>query len=82
MNESRPWASNVVEIATKVSEEEDEFIFKHLQRYCEGMSSVTGITHVPKQLLIRALTCFKEEHKDEYDFLMGRSDKDESINNG
>ena len=72
MSEPRPYASDVMTFITKVTEEDDEFIFRHLQQYCEGMTSVTGITHVPKQLLIRALICFKEEHKDEYNFLMGR----------
>ena len=81
MNEPRPYASNVMQFITQVSEEEDEFIFKHLQQYCDGMTSVTGITHVPKQLLIRALTCFKEEHKDEYEFLMGRGDTNDATHN-
>lgn len=79
MNEPRPWGSDVMQFITQVSEEEDEFIFTHLQKYCEGMTSVTGITHVPKQLLIRALTCFKEEHKEEFDFLMGRETKNDRL---
>lgn len=66
-----------VKIVTQMEENAEEFMFKHLQQYCEGMTSVTGITHVPKQLLIRALTCFKEEHKDEYDYLMGRIENDD-----
>lgn len=74
MKEPRPYAENVIEFCTTVSEEEDEFIFKHLQKYCDGVSSITGITHVPKKLLIRAIECFKGEHKEEFNFIMNRDE--------
>ena len=62
---------------TEVEEHEEEFMFKHLQQYCEGMSAYTGVTRVPKKLLLRALICFKEEHQEEYKVLMGIKEKTE-----
>ena len=76
-----PGIKTIEQFITEVEENEEEFIFKHLQQYCEGVSSVTGITHVPKQLLIRALTCFRQEHKEEYDFLMGRENSNGTTHN-
>ena len=60
---------------TEVEEHEEEFMFKHLQQYCEGVSAFTGITRVPKRLLLRALICFKEEHPEEYKVLMKMEDE-------
>lgn len=51
-------------------ETKDEFIFSQLSKYCDGVIEHESDTIIPKRLLIRALTCFKQEHKEEWDVLM------------
>ena len=61
----------MMKVTLEYEEQADEFIFRHLQKYCDGVVRCTGETHVPKKLLERALICFRQEHKDEYNTLMG-----------
>ena len=72
-----PDIKTVAQFITEVEENEEEFMFKHLQQYCEGVSAYTGTTRVPKRLLLRALICFKEEHPEEYKVLMGMEEDNE-----
>ncbi len=54
------------------TEMEDEFIFEHLVKYVnDELYTPEDDTRIPKQLLVRALICFREEHKDEWNALMG-----------
>ena len=65
-------------ITKLVDETEDNFIFEHISSYVNGVMQHEGITKIPKRLLKRALVCFKEEHKEEWDVLMGiEENKDE-----
>lgn len=59
-----------------VKEDEDNFIFETIQAYTDGVLAHCGITKIPKEVLKRALICFKEEHKEEFDFLMKRGEKE------
>ena len=61
----------------ELEETEDEFIFSHLSKYCNGAIEYEGDTIIPKRLLIRALTCFKHEHREEWDVLMKMEGEDE-----
>ena len=74
-----PGIKNVAQFITEVEEHEEEFMFKHLQLYCEGVSAYTGVTRVPKRLLLRALICFKEEHPEEYKVLMGIEENKDGV---
>lgn len=58
-------------ITKLVNETEDAFIFEHISSYVNGVMQHEGITKIPKRLLERALVCFKEEHREEWDVLMG-----------
>lgn len=60
-----------------VKENEENFIFETIQSYTDGILAHCGITKIPKEVLKRALICFKEEHKEEFDFLMKRGETDE-----
>ena len=64
-------SDSVREITKFVDETEDEFIFEHISKYCDGVLAHEGITHIPKRLLERALICFQKEHKEEWDVLVG-----------
>ncbi|SFU32246.1 hypothetical protein [Butyrivibrio sp. INlla21] len=63
---------------TIFQEYEDEFIFEKLVKYCnDELYTPEEEIRIPKQLLIRALTCFKAEHKEEWNVLMGiKEDKE------
>ena len=65
-------SNGIVEYVTHVTETEDKFIFDHVSRYVnEELFTPEYQTIVPKRLLERALICFKEEHKEEWNVLMG-----------
>lgn len=65
-------SNGITEYVTHVTETEDKFIFDHVSRYInEELFTPEYQTIVPKRLLERALICFKEEHKDEWNVLMG-----------
>lgn len=77
------YCSNIVQHITTASEEEDAFIFEHISSYVNGVMQHEGITKIPKRLLERALVCFKEEHKEEWDVLMGiEENKDKAFHCG
>lgn len=64
--------NGITEYAIHVTETEDKFIFDHVSRYInEELFTPEYQTVIPKRLLERALICFKEEHKDEWNVLMG-----------
>lgn len=64
--------NGITEYAIHVTETEDKFIFDHVSRYVnEELFTPEYQTVIPKRLLERALICFKEEHKDEWNVLMG-----------
>lgn len=52
-------------------ENEDEFILEFIRPYCEKIVK----HHIPKELIIRALVIFKEEHAEEWDYLLERSEE-------
>ena len=60
-------------IAKQVTEETDKFIFETIRPYCEEQSKII----VSKELLKRALICFKEEHYDEYITLQKMAESEE-----
>lgn len=53
------------DIATKVVETRDRFIFTTINSWLNEKYDIT----VSKRMLIRALQCFQEEHFDEYEHL-------------
>lgn len=72
MPEDLVWSNGITEYVTHVTETEDKFIFDHVSRYVnEELFTPEYQTVIPKRLLERALICFKEEHKDEWNVLMG-----------
>jgi len=60
---------------TTFEEMEDEFIFEHLARWYGSVTSLIGVTMIPKRLLIRSVECFKREHKEEYEAIMKGDNK-------
>lgn len=70
--ETTLFSNGIVEYVTHVTETEDKFIFDHVSRYVnEELFTPEYQTIIPKRLLERALICFKEEHKEEWNVLMG-----------
>lgn len=66
------FSNGITEYVTHVTETEDKFIFDHVSRYVnEELFTQEYQTVIPKRLLERALICFKEEHRQEWDVLMG-----------
>jgi hypothetical protein len=66
------FSNGIAEYVTHVTETEDKFIFDHVSRYInEELFTPEYQTIIPKRLLERALICFKEEHKEEWNVLMG-----------
>lgn len=53
-------------IVTTVREDSDRFIFETVGEWL----SVGCKVIVPKQVLLRSIECFKQEHKEEFDALM------------
>ena len=65
---------------TTFQEMEDEFIFEHLVKYVnDELYTPENQIRIPKQLLIRAITCFKEEHRGEYEALMKGEENKECL---
>lgn len=64
-----------LEKMTTFEEKEDEFIFEHLARWYGSVTSLIGVTRIPKRLLIRAVECFKREHREEFEAIMKGEDK-------
>ena len=61
----------VVERTIKVTETEEAFIFEYMSKYINGAITLDeGGYVIPKRLLTRALECFKQEHKEEWDIIM------------
>lgn len=55
----------------KATETEDDFMFEFMSKYLDGaIVRKDGFLHIPKLLLIRALDCFKEEHAEEWNYIM------------
>ena len=54
------------EITTLVKEEYDRFIFKTIQPWCQEITRMT----ISKEILNRALICYQNEHKEEYEELL------------
>jgi len=59
-----------LEKMTTFEERQDEFIFEHLARWYGSVTSLMGVTVIPKRLLIRAVECFKCEHREEFEAIM------------
>lgn len=53
-------------IVTTVKEDTDRFIFETVGEYLSMKCQVI----IPKQVLVRSIECFKQEHKEEFDALM------------
>lgn len=68
------------DIIHKVEETKDDFIFTTIMRWAGYEHDISRII-MSKQILCRALICFKEEHTDEYfkllDESIARTRKDE-----
>lgn len=62
----------VTEIANKVDETRDDFIFTTILRFMEHDTEMSKIP-ISKQLLCRALICFRQEHAEEYYRLLDES---------
>ena len=60
--EARYLESYINEIESHIIEEEDKFIYEAVAPYCSGKTKMI----ISKDILTRALICFKEEHYDEY----------------
>lgn len=66
------YSNGITEYVIHATETEDKFIFDHVSRYVnEELFTPEYQTVIPKRLLERALICFKEEHKEEWNVLMG-----------
>ncbi len=61
------------EIIYQIREEQDKFIFKTVAPYCEEKTKMI----ISKDILTRALICFKEEHYDEYMALLEKAESEE-----
>lgn len=59
---------------TEVEERYDRFVFTTVKSFCEEVTQQT----IPKIVLVRALTNYLKEHKDEYDLIMAQMEADES----
>lgn len=63
-------AFNVVhKITAQMREDEENFIYENVSPYlCDYFKAV-----IPKELLTRAIVCFANEHKEEYETIMERA---------
>ena len=62
--------NETLEKMTTFEEKEDEFIFEHLARWYGSVTSLIGVTRIPKRLIIRSVECFKREHREEFEAIM------------
>ena len=62
--------NETLEKMTTFEEKEDEFILEHLARWYGSVTSLTGVTRIPKRLIIRSIECFKREHREEFEAIM------------
>ncbi len=62
------------EIIHKVNETQDDFIFTTILRFMGQDSEMSKIV-ISKRILCRALTCFKQEHAEEYYQLIDESNE-------
>lgn len=62
--------NETLETMTTFEENEDEFIFEHLARWYGSVTSLIGVTRIPKRLIIRSVECFKREHREEFEAIM------------
>ena len=53
-----------------ISEDEDKFIFETIRTYTDGVLAHEGIIKIPKKLLERAIICFRNEHPEEFMYLL------------
>ncbi len=60
------------EIIHKAEETKDDFIFTTISRFM-GQDTVMSTIPMSKQILCRALICFRQEHSDEYYQLLDES---------
>lgn len=60
-------------IVITVREDRDRFIFETVGEYL----SIKHQVIIPKQVLLRSIECFKEEHKEEFNALMEAYGKEE-----
>lgn len=58
-------------------EDEDMFIFEKIRAYTDGVLASEGIIKIPKKIFERALICFKEEHSEEFMYLLKEGEDDE-----
>lgn len=66
MNTKEAIAEFTDKIVTTVKEDSDRFIFETVGEWL----SVECKLIIPKQVLLRSIECFKQEHKEEFDALM------------
>ena len=66
-----------VDITQKVIEKQDRFIFEVISNWFEETYKETYKLKISKRILKRALYCFKEEHPEEYAFLMKEMEESE-----
>ena len=59
-------------IASEIEETEADFIIRRIQTWA-GCTSELSETVISKQIIIRAITCFKEEHAEEFKSLYEES---------
>ena len=59
------------EIALHVTETREDFIFTTLSKYIGEISKII----IPKQLIKRAVQCFYEEHREEFDRFVEEMDE-------
>ena len=62
------------EIIHKMEETRDDFIFTTISRYMERDYELSNIP-MSKQILCRALECFRQEHTEEYYRLLDECNK-------
>lgn len=74
MEDNQYIANYTMEIAHKVEETKDDFIFTTISKFMDLEETVSKIP-MSKQILCRALICFKEDHPEEYATLLEASYK-------
>ena len=57
-----------IDFTSEIIEKEEEFIYKRICSYLEYETQYK----IPKKLLIRAISCFAEEHPEEFKALGGK----------
>jgi len=60
-----------------INEDEDKFIFETIRTYTDGVLAHEGIIKIPKKLLTRAITCFRNEHPEEFMYLLKEGEEEE-----